>query len=394
MQNKMTERRNTLGRGAIASRLNSPIMQKIEDKLFFTLQNSLITKTIKAFSIAEAMITLTIVSVIAASVAPMISKQVKINEMGDVQANILNQKIIDLSKTKWFHTPDKKSITRPDGNVGIGVSEGTNPEAKLEVNNTNSSLVGMLLKVPENHNSDIFSVKTADMPRLWMSKNGALGIGVTKDGLNNNLATINVSDDGIMDFMPPYNATYESDNKGSPAIRVFYPKDSDAKYDNYQDKTGKWVYATNDGRTNTFLLTSYGSMYINSIAPSGVAFSVRNGAKQRFAVNNTGTTYINLKRGAKWGLIVKDDDDNNLFVVNEDGSTYVKGEISNPDLDTKFAKINIEMDDAKKLIVKSQETINELRAENIELKEKLANFESQLAEVVALNSLQKITQKK
>ena len=77
------------------------------------------------------MITLTIVSVIAASVAPMISKQVKINEMGDVQANILNQKIIDLSKTKWFYTPDKKSITRPDGNVGIGVSEGTNPEAKL-----------------------------------------------------------------------------------------------------------------------------------------------------------------------------------------------------------------------------------------------------------------------
>ena len=56
------------------------------------------------------MITLTIVSVIAASVAPMISKQVKINEMGDVQANILNQKIIDLSKTKWFHTPDKKAL--------------------------------------------------------------------------------------------------------------------------------------------------------------------------------------------------------------------------------------------------------------------------------------------
>ena len=393
MQNKMAESRNTLGGGAIASRLKSPLSQK-RSNLFFIKQNSLTTKSVKAFSIAEAMITLTIVSVIAASVAPMISKQVKINEMGDVQANILNQKIIDLSKTKWFHTPDKKSITRPDGNVGIGVSEGTNPEAKLEVNNTNSSLVGMLLKVPENHNSDIFSVKTADMPRLWMSKNGALGIGVTKDGLNNNLATINVSDDGIMDFMPPYNATYESDNGGSPAIRVFYPKDSDAKYDNYQDKTGKWVYTTNDGSTNTFLLTSYGSMYINSIAPSGVAFSVRNGAKQRFAVNNTGTTYINLKRGAKWGLIVKDDDDNNLFVVNEDGSTYVKGEISNPDLDTKFAKINIEMDDAKKLIAKSQETINELRAENIELKEKLANFESQLAEVVALNSLQKITQKK
>ena len=158
MQNKMAESRNTLGGGAIASRLNSPIMQKVGDKLFFTLQNSLITKTIKAFSIAEAMITLTIVSVIAASVAPMISKQVKINEMGDVQANILNQKIIDLSKTKWFHTPDKKSITRPDGNVGIGVSEGTNPEAKLEVKNDNSSLVGLKLSNSNQFNSNILDV--------------------------------------------------------------------------------------------------------------------------------------------------------------------------------------------------------------------------------------------
>ena len=112
----------------------------------------------KAFSIAEAMITLTIVSVIAASAAPMISKQVKINEMSDVQANILNQKIIDLSKTKWQLTPDKKSITRPDDNVGIGVSAGTNPSAKLEVIGNDSSQHLVNLKAPSNMSRNIFNI--------------------------------------------------------------------------------------------------------------------------------------------------------------------------------------------------------------------------------------------
>ena len=104
------------------------------------------------------MITLTIVAVIAAYAAPMISKQVKINEMGDIQANILNQKMIDLSKTKWFHTLDKKSITRPDGNVGIGISEGTNPGAKLEVKNDDSSLVGLKISNPNQFYSNILDV--------------------------------------------------------------------------------------------------------------------------------------------------------------------------------------------------------------------------------------------
>ncbi len=47
----------------------------------------------RAFSIAEAMIMFTIVSVAIASVAPMISKQAKYNEMADVQARVLNERI-------------------------------------------------------------------------------------------------------------------------------------------------------------------------------------------------------------------------------------------------------------------------------------------------------------
>lgn len=48
---------------------------------------------IKAFSIAEAMITLTIFAVIAAAGAPLVSKQIKNNEFSDVQAKLLNTKI-------------------------------------------------------------------------------------------------------------------------------------------------------------------------------------------------------------------------------------------------------------------------------------------------------------
>jgi len=47
----------------------------------------------KAFSIAEAMIVFTIVSVAIASVAPMISKQAKYNEMADTQARVLDERI-------------------------------------------------------------------------------------------------------------------------------------------------------------------------------------------------------------------------------------------------------------------------------------------------------------
>ena len=47
----------------------------------------------RAFSIAEAMIVFTIVSVAIASVAPMISKQTKYNEMADTQARVLDERI-------------------------------------------------------------------------------------------------------------------------------------------------------------------------------------------------------------------------------------------------------------------------------------------------------------
>ena len=114
----------------------------------------------KAFSIAEAMIVFTIVSVAIASVAPMISKQVKYNEMSDLQAKVLNQRIEEVKKSAWKLTSDKKSITRPTNSVGIGVPEGSNPIAKLDVRNWTPSLLGFRLSIPENATSSPFFIRS------------------------------------------------------------------------------------------------------------------------------------------------------------------------------------------------------------------------------------------
>ena len=129
------------------------------------VQQGLRLTTRRAFSIAEAMIVFTIVSVAIASVAPMISKQVKYNEMSDVQAKVLNQRIEEVKKSAWKLTPDKKSITRPDDNVGIGVSAGTNPSAKLEVIGNDSSQHLVNLKAPSNIVRNIFNIFKVEL--LW-----------------------------------------------------------------------------------------------------------------------------------------------------------------------------------------------------------------------------------
>lgn len=104
-------------------------------------------KNKKAFSIAEAMITLTITAVLAAAAAPLVSKQLKNNTLSDIAFSALNQKynshekLIEdleenfekLEKTKWSLTSGESGVTRPKGLVGIGLSETQRPSAKLHV---------------------------------------------------------------------------------------------------------------------------------------------------------------------------------------------------------------------------------------------------------------------
>ena len=92
--------------------------------------------------------------------------------MGDIQANILNQKMIDLSKTKWFHTLDKKSITRPEGNIGIGVSEGTNPGAKLDIRNNDNNLVGLSVTSPASSNTPVLQVRKGNTTQFGITETG------------------------------------------------------------------------------------------------------------------------------------------------------------------------------------------------------------------------------
>jgi len=99
MENKMAEKCNILG-GAFASRLNFLKFQNRYCFQFFTSQNPLTTKSIKAFSIAEAMIALLIGSLILGYSAPLITNQIKHNNMSDVQAQVLNRKIEELRATQ------------------------------------------------------------------------------------------------------------------------------------------------------------------------------------------------------------------------------------------------------------------------------------------------------
>ena len=126
----------------------------------------------KAFSIAEAMIVFTIVSVAIASVAPMISKQVKYNEMSDLQAKVLNQRIEEVKKSAWKLTPDKKSITRPDDNVGIGVSAGTNPSAKLDIRNNDNNLIGLSVTSPASSSSPILLARKGNVNQFGVTETG------------------------------------------------------------------------------------------------------------------------------------------------------------------------------------------------------------------------------
>ncbi len=75
------------------------------------------------FSIAEAMITLLIVSVALAAMAPIMTKKAQNNIGGN---------------SKWVFTRNGSDISRVAGRVGIGVSPSSNPTSRLEIRNDTS----------------------------------------------------------------------------------------------------------------------------------------------------------------------------------------------------------------------------------------------------------------
>ena len=78
--------------GAIASPINSPLCQNFSLKSKNNHKNSK-----KAFSVAEATIALLIGSVALGMAAPMITKQIKTQNMADIESRVVNQKIRNLT---------------------------------------------------------------------------------------------------------------------------------------------------------------------------------------------------------------------------------------------------------------------------------------------------------
>ena len=104
MKNKTLKTRITVRR-AIDCLINSSEGQKISVRLkrfvqkcnvqIVAVQRQMLSSA-KAFSVAEAMIAVLIGSIVLGMSAPMISRQLKRNNMNDVQFQVLNKKIQDL----------------------------------------------------------------------------------------------------------------------------------------------------------------------------------------------------------------------------------------------------------------------------------------------------------
>jgi len=454
------------------------------------VQQGLRLTTRRAFSIAEAMIVFTIVSVAIASVAPMISKQVKYNEMSDLQAKVLNQRIEEVKKSAWKLTPDKKSITRPDDNVGIGVSAGTNPSAKLDIRNNDNNLVGLSVTSPASSSSPILLARKGNVNQFgvtetgrtliyngmsmhppletginylttWKSSeeytgdaaqyfrhvlgrdggiythaggdyamvlkndenknllvsqsDGVFKVGYRKIGTNENHPRFSISKNGVVTISAPTREEVGgadlSTRDDARALAIYYPKDFGVGKDCGDELCGT---PSKDGYTETAFFNSNGSLYINSIIMrrpdgwAGHAVEVRDGVLKRVVVNTDGQLLLYPKNTAKdnYAFVVltsAEEGGNGRAWIKRDGSAWfngnvtVDGTIANAELDTKFAKVNDELVESRQIIVKLQNSVDsatqivaELKSENAQLKEKLAMFEMQLAEVLAQNKLQNI----
>ena len=86
----MVKMQAAVGGGAIGSSINSPLCQKFSLKLKNNHKNNHKNDK-KAFSVAEAMIALLIGSVALGMAAPMITKQIKAQNMTDAQFRLINR---------------------------------------------------------------------------------------------------------------------------------------------------------------------------------------------------------------------------------------------------------------------------------------------------------------
>lgn len=108
-----------------------------------------------AFSVAEAMITLLIVSIALSAIAPIFSKRNTAALSG---------------VSKWMYTQGSANITRVSGSVGIGVPINSQPSAKLEIASGTSDL-GNVLSIKKN-GTEVFRIDPKGTMTIIMPQGG------------------------------------------------------------------------------------------------------------------------------------------------------------------------------------------------------------------------------
>ena len=138
----------------------------------------------KAFSVAEAMITLLIVSIALSAIAPIFSKR---------NTAALN------GASKWMYTQGGANITRVNGSVGIGIPVNVQPAAKFEIMSGTSD-VGNLISIKKN-GVEVFRIDPKGTMSIIMSRDETVNALQIVDPTSGT-ATAWVKPDGDSSFIP------------------------------------------------------------------------------------------------------------------------------------------------------------------------------------------------
>ncbi|MBQ2870683.1 hypothetical protein IJE86_03160 [bacterium] len=195
----------------------------------------------KAFSIAEALISLAIIGIAMGAAAPLISKSLKGTS---VEAS-----------SKWFFTRNAANITRPAGNVGIGVSMNADPTAKLDVKSSTSNIPGLKLTVPSGITTNILEINKA-LQSVFSINN--LGLTKTK-GLE-----INYPDQsrGGINYLTTWKEGYTTGAATATNWRHILTRDGGLYVRNANDSTNAPLVVQNDDNENLLILRKDGSFSV------------------------------------------------------------------------------------------------------------------------------------
>lgn len=358
----------------------------------------------KAFSIAEALITLAIVGIAMGSMAPLISKAMK---GSGIEA-----------ASKWFFTQNAANISRPAGNVGVGVGLNINPLARLHVKGAAGQDI---LKVQTSGGGNAFNVNqsgvtTFSEPVTVQKANATTDIfnvknengtpfSVYKDGI---VSVRSMNDDGHTKFRFIDNTgtiRASIDNRGQFVIKPSYPWtgfsvkniNNDNTYVTYANAAGEESYVYHN---MGFAVLGNGGVRINyeevpENENAGGPMVVYVDGGRRFSMNEAGQTVISFAIDDARGtdsltsaFLVRSCDNNcgpdatytSLFQVQRTGYTIVGGDLNVTGdikhngssilsmIDTKFAEINEELNNTKELVAQLKEQ-NELLKQQVAILE-------------------------